>query len=61
MSASPHATPASTAAATPTRTLVEVNGIEVIYNHVILVLKGVSLKGRCTPVRRTSLTKRCKM
>lgn len=44
MSASPHATPASTAAATPTRTLVEVNGIEVIYNHVILVLKGVSLK-----------------
>ncbi len=44
MSASPHATPASTAAATPARTLVEVNGIEVIYNHVILVLKGVSLK-----------------
>ncbi|WP_312569549.1 ABC transporter ATP-binding protein [Comamonas sp.] len=29
------------AAATP---LVEVNGIEVIYNHVILVLKGVSLQ-----------------
>ncbi|RYF56362.1 MAG: ABC transporter ATP-binding protein [Comamonadaceae bacterium] len=29
-------------AATPT--LLEVNGIEVIYNHVILVLKGVSLK-----------------
>ncbi|MDR2298180.1 MAG: ABC transporter ATP-binding protein [Comamonas sp.] len=31
---------------TPTRTapLVEVNGIEVIYNHVILVLKGVSLQ-----------------
>lgn len=25
------------------RTLLEVNGIEVIYNHVILVLKGVSL------------------
>ncbi|CAN5358692.1 ABC transporter ATP-binding protein [soil metagenome] len=25
-------------------TLLEVNGIEVIYNHVILVLKGVSLK-----------------
>ena len=23
--------------------LLEVNGIEVIYNHVILVLKGVSL------------------
>ena len=33
------ATPAST-----TQPLVEVNGIEVIYNHVILVLKGVSLK-----------------
>ncbi|MEQ6434731.1 ABC transporter ATP-binding protein [Comamonas sp. w2-DMI] len=31
--------PASTAAP-----LVEVNGIEVIYNHVILVLKGVSLQ-----------------
>ena len=25
------------------KTLLEVNGIEVIYNHVILVLKGVSL------------------
>jgi len=25
-------------------TLLDVNGIEVIYNHVILVLKGVSLK-----------------
>lgn len=25
-------------------TLLEVNNIEVIYNHVILVLKGVSLK-----------------
>jgi branched-chain amino acid transport system ATP-binding protein len=24
------------------RTLLEVNNIEVIYNHVILVLKGVS-------------------
>ena len=24
--------------------MLEVNGIEVIYNHVILVLKGVSLK-----------------
>ena len=33
------ATPAST-----TQPLVEVNGIEVIDNHVILVLKGVSLK-----------------
>ena len=29
--------------ATPTKTLLEVNNIEVIYNHVILVLKGVSL------------------
>ena len=28
---------------TPTDTLLNVNGIEVIYNHVILVLKGVSL------------------
>ena len=27
----------------PTKVLLEVNGIEVIYNHVILVLKGVSL------------------
>ncbi len=27
----------------PVPTLLEVNGIEVIYNHVILVLKGVSL------------------
>ena len=32
-----------TQAHTPT-TLLDVNGIEVIYNHVILVLKGVSLK-----------------
>ena len=29
---------------TETETLLEVNNIEVIYNHVILVLKGVSLK-----------------
>ncbi|MBS1301929.1 ABC transporter ATP-binding protein [Loktanella sp. SALINAS62] len=29
---------------TATETLLEVNNIEVIYNHVILVLKGVSLK-----------------
>ena len=29
---------------TDTKTLLEVNNIEVIYNHVILVLKGVSLK-----------------
>ena len=34
------AKPASQAAAKP---LLDVNGIEVIYNHVILVLKGVSL------------------
>ena len=26
------------------RSLLDVNGIEVIYNHVILVLKGVSLQ-----------------
>lgn len=31
-------------AAQATETLLEVNNIEVIYNHVILVLKGVSLK-----------------
>jgi len=29
--------------ATPAETILEVNNIEVIYNHVILVLKGVSL------------------
>ncbi len=29
---------------TTAETLLEVNNIEVIYNHVILVLKGVSLK-----------------
>ncbi|CAM3976924.1 ABC transporter ATP-binding protein [Bordetella tumulicola] len=43
----PHA--AHTAPASPTATdapqlLLDVNGIEVIYNHVILVLKGVSLQ-----------------
>ena len=27
----------------PANTVINVNGIEVIYNHVILVLKGVSL------------------
>jgi len=32
------------AAGRETETLLEVNNIEVIYNHVILVLKGVSLK-----------------
>lgn len=31
-------------APTPQETVLEVNNIEVIYNHVILVLKGVSLK-----------------
>ncbi|MCC5987591.1 MAG: ABC transporter ATP-binding protein [Pararhodobacter sp.] len=31
-------------AQTETETLLEVNNIEVIYNHVILVLKGVSLR-----------------
>jgi len=36
---------ASVEAAVP-RILLNVNGIEVIYNHVILVLKGVSL---CVP------------
>ncbi len=37
-------TPAATGAAEQApATLLEVNGIEVIYNHVILVLKGVSL------------------
>lgn len=41
MSAASQPTAAPAASATP---LVEVNGIEVIYNHVILVLKGVSLK-----------------
>jgi branched-chain amino acid transport system ATP-binding protein len=35
--------PATASAPSPARTLLEVNGIEVIYNHVILVLKGVSL------------------
>ncbi len=29
---------------TPSKVLLDVNGIEVIYNHVILVLKGVSLR-----------------
>ncbi|GIT92821.1 ABC transporter ATP-binding protein [Jannaschia pagri] len=36
-------TPETTAAAAQTDALLEVNNIEVIYNHVILVLKGVSL------------------
>ena len=30
--------------AKPQETLLEVNNVEVIYNHVILVLKGVSLQ-----------------
>ncbi|MBQ1764415.1 MAG: ABC transporter ATP-binding protein [Aquincola sp.] len=36
------ATPSQSA--TPRRDFLDVNGIEVIYNHVILVLKGVSLR-----------------
>ncbi|MGB0927366.1 MAG: ABC transporter ATP-binding protein [Pikeienuella sp.] len=39
LDATPEKTPDATA-----DTLLEVNNIEVIYNHVILVLKGVSLK-----------------
>jgi branched-chain amino acid transport system ATP-binding protein len=38
-----HSSPLS-AVANPAPTLLDVNGIEVIYNHVILVLKGVSLQ-----------------
>lgn len=38
--------PDSDTAATTPPILLEVNGIEVIYNHVILVLKGVSLTVR---------------
>lgn len=41
--ASSAATLAASAAETP-NVLLDVNGIEVIYNHVILVLKGVSLQ-----------------
>ncbi|MBV8248453.1 MAG: ABC transporter ATP-binding protein [Comamonas sp.] len=37
-------TPQTVSTPAQTAPLVEVNGIEVIYNHVILVLKGVSLK-----------------
>ena len=40
MTASPQTPSTASAAAAP---LLVVNGIEVIYNHVILVLKGVSL------------------
>src|SRR3990170_5591574 len=46
MSASASATPlvpAAAVAAGQGEPLLKVNGIEVIYNHVILVLKGVSL------------------
>ena len=35
---------ANAAAADTPKVLLDVNGIEVIYNHVILVLKGVSLQ-----------------
>ena len=41
--ATPVARPAATLAETQ-NVLLDVNGIEVIYNHVILVLKGVSLQ-----------------
>ena len=34
---------ASTATESTPKPLLDVNGIEVIYNHVILVLRGVSL------------------
>ena len=37
-------TPQTVSSPAQTAPLVEVNGIEVIYNHVILVLKGVSLQ-----------------
>ena len=37
-------TPQTVSTPAQTAPLVEVNGIEVIYNHVILVLKGVSLQ-----------------
>ena len=37
------ATQAKTAASTAAATILTVNNIEVIYDHVILVLKGVSL------------------
>ena len=45
--ATPAATPVANTAASPAaapNVLLDVNGIEVIYNHVILVLKGVSLQ-----------------
>lgn len=42
ISATSHPAPAATPA--PDKVLLDVNGIEVIYNHVILVLKGVSLQ-----------------
>lgn len=43
MTVTPAPAPASAAAATPAP-LIFVNGIEVVYSHVILVLKGVSLQ-----------------
>ena len=43
------------AAPTDQDTLLEVNNIEVIYNHVILVLKGVSLKAARLPRARSSI------
>ena len=38
------ATPAAATAAVPAKAMLTVNNIEVIYDHVILVLKGVSLE-----------------
>ncbi|MEC4718966.1 ABC transporter ATP-binding protein [Noviherbaspirillum sp. CPCC 100848] len=43
LSAAPASAPAQSAPSPQLANLLEVNGIEVIYNHVILVLKGVSL------------------
>lgn len=40
----PHAEPAPDRSNGQTAPILQVNGIEVIYNHVILVLKGVSLQ-----------------
>jgi branched-chain amino acid transport system ATP-binding protein len=45
--------------------LLDVNGIEVIYNHVILVLKGVSLQVpegkvvRCSAATAPARRRRC--
>src|SRR5215207_2023806 len=44
MSAAMPVTPALQPAPTPAEAILSVNNIEVIYDHVILVLKGVSLE-----------------